>query len=198
MATKFYNKPVDHGIAFDYTVNSVTSQPQPNRLVLNFAQQPTLAVGDIIYFKKGSLEIPMFYIGPVVGVGFPNLVSYDYRIYPSPVGLTSSLWSNYTFDALVRNDVPNYSIESEVSRAVYSKNMIEYYKKNRYSLNVRGLKSRYLGDFQSLANSSALFVGDDCEFNGDGVAYKVVLLEDSFDAFRNNFTKDLSFKVANV
>jgi hypothetical protein len=198
MATKFYNKAVDHGIAFDYTVNSVTSQPQPNRLVLNFAQQPTLAVGDIIYFKKGSLEIPMFYIGPVVGVGFPNLVSYDYRIYPSPVGLTSSLWSNYTFDALVRNDVPNYSIESEVSRAVYSKNMIEYYKKNRYSLNVRGLKSRYLGDFQSLANSSALFVGDDCEFNGDGVAYKVVLLEDSFDAFRNNFTKDLSFKVANV
>jgi hypothetical protein len=198
MATKFYNKAVDHGIAFDYTVNSVTSQPQPNRLVLNFAQQPTLAVGDIIYFKKGSLEIPMFYIGPVLGVGFPNLVSYDYRIYPSPVGLTSSLWSNYTFDALVRNDVPNYSIESEVSRAVYSKNMIEYYKKNRYSLNVRGLKSRYLGDFQSLANSSALFVGDDCEFNGDGVAYKVVLLEDSFDAFRNNFTKDLSFKVANV
>jgi hypothetical protein len=198
MATKFYNKAVDHGIAFDYTVNSVTSQPQPNRLVLNFAQQPTLAVGDIIYFKKGSLEIPMFYIGPVVGVGFPNLVSYDYRIYPSPVGLTSSLWSNYTFDALVRNDVPNYSIESEVSRAVYSKNMIEYYKKNRYSLNVRGLKSRYLGDFQSLANSSALFVGDDCEFNGDGVAYKVVLLEDSFDAFRNNFTKDLSFKLANV
>jgi hypothetical protein len=198
MATKFYNKAVDHGIAFDYTVNSVTSQPQPNRLVLNFAQQPTLAVGDIIYFKKGSLEIPMFYIGPVVGVGFPNLVSYDYRIYPSPVGLTSSLWSNYTFDALVRNDVPNYSIESEVSRAVYSKNMIEYYKKNRYSLNVRGLKSRYLGDFQSLANSSALFVGDDCEFNGDGVAYKVVLIEDSFDAFRNNFTKDLSFKLANV
>lgn len=198
MATKFYNKAVDHGIAFDYTVNSVTSQPQPNRLVLNFAQQPTLAVGDIIYFKKGSLEIPMFYIGPVVGVGFPNLVSYDYRIYPSPVGLTSSLWSNYTFDALVRNDVPNYSIESEVSRAVYSKNMIEYYKKNRYSINVRGVKSKYLGDFQSLANSSALFVGDDCEFNGDGVAYKVVLLEDSFDAFRNNFTKDLSFKVANV
>jgi hypothetical protein len=166
--------------------------------VLNFAQQPTLAVGDIIYFKKGSLEIPMFYIGPVVGVGFPNLVSYDYRIYPSPVGLTSSLWSNYTFDALVRNDVPNYSIESEVSRAVYSKNMIEYYKKNRYNINVRGLKSRYLGDFQSLANSSALFVGDDCEFNGDGVAYKVVLIEDSFDAFRNNFTKDLSFKLANV
>jgi hypothetical protein len=198
MATKFYNKAVDHGIAFDYTVNSVTSQPQPNRLVLNFAQQPTLAVGDIIYFKKGSLEIPMFYIGPVVGVGFPNLVSYDYRIYPSPVGLTSSLWSNYTFDALVRNDVPNYSIESEVSRAVYSKNMIEYYKKNRYNINVRGLKSRYLGDFQSLANSSALFVGDDCEFNGDGVAYKVVLIEDSFDAFRNNFTKDLSFKLANV
>jgi|694.fasta_scaffold18010_6 hypothetical protein len=198
MATKFYNKAVDHGIAFDYTVNSVTAQPQPNRLVLNFAQQPTLAVGDIIYFKKGSLEIPMFYIGPVVGVGFPNLVSYDYRIYPSPVGLTSSLWSNYTFDALVRNDVPNYSIESEVSRAVYSKNMIEYYKKNRYNINVRGLKSRYLGDFQSLANSSALFVGDDCEFNGDGVAYKVVLIEDSFDAFRNNFTKDLSFKLANV
>jgi hypothetical protein len=198
MATKFYNKAVDHGIAFDYTVNSVTAQPQPNRLVLNFAQQPTLAVGDIIYFKKGSLEIPMFYIGPVVGVGFPNLVSYDYRIYPSPVGLTSSLWSNYTFDALVRNDVPNYSIESEVSRAVYSKNMIEYYKKNRYSLNVRGLKSKYLGDFQSIANSSALYIGDDCEFNGDGVAYKVVLLEDSFDAFRNNFTKDLSFKLANV
>jgi hypothetical protein len=198
MATKFYNKAVDHGIAFDYTVNSVTSQPQPNRLVLNFAQQPTLAVGVIIYFKKGSLEIPMFYIGPVVGVGFPNLVSYDYRIYPSPVGLTSSLWSNYTFDALVRNDVPNYSIESEVSRAVYSKNMIEYYKKNRYSLNVRGLKSKYLGDFQSIANASALFVGDDCEFNGDGVAYKVVLLEDSFDAFRNNFTKDLSFKLSNV
>jgi hypothetical protein len=198
MATKFYNKAVDHGIAFDYTVNSVTSQPQPNRLVLNFAQQPTLAVGDIIYFKKGSLEIPMFYIGPVLGVGFPNLVSYDYRIYPSPVGLTSSLWSNVTFDPLIRNDVPNYSIESEVSRAVYSKNMIQYYKKNRYNINVRGLKSKYLGDFQSIANSSALYIGDDCEFNGDGVAYKVVLLEDSFDAFRNNFTKDLSFKVANV
>jgi hypothetical protein len=198
MATKFYNKAVDHGIAFDYTVNSVTSQPQPNRLVLNFAQQPTLAVGDIIYFKKGSLEIPMFYIGPVLGVGFPNLVSYDYRIYPSPVGLTSSLWSNVTFDPLIRNDVPNYSIESDVSRAVYSKNMIEYYKKNRYNINVRGLKSKYLGDFQSIANSSALYIGDDCEFNGDGVAYKVVLLEDSFDAFRNNFTKDLSFKLANV
>jgi hypothetical protein len=198
MATKFYNKAVGHGMAFDYTINSVTAQPQPNRLVLDFAEQPTLAIGDIIYFKKGSLEIPMFYIGPVLGVGFANLVSYDYRIYPSPVGVTSAMWSNVTFDPLIRNDVPNYSIESEVSRAVYSKNMIEYYKKNRYNINVRGLKSRYLGDFQSLANSSALFVGDDCEFNGDGVAYKVVLLEDSFDAFRNNFTKDLSFKVANV
>jgi hypothetical protein len=198
MATKFYNKAVDHGIAFDYTVNSVTSQPKANRLVLDFAEQPTLTVGDIIYFKKGSLEIPMFYIGPVLGTGFPNLVSYDYRIYPSPVGLTSALWSNYTFNTLVHNNVPNYSIESEVSRAVYSTNMIEYSKKNRYSLNVRGIKTKYLGDFQSIANSNALFVGDDCEFNGDGVAYKVVLLEDSFDAFQNKFTKDLSFKVANV
>jgi hypothetical protein len=198
MATKFYSKVVDHGLSFDYTVNSVTSQPQPNRLLLNFEQQPTLAVGDIIYFKKGSLEIPMFYIGAVPGPGAENLVSYDYRIYPSPVGLTSALWTNYSFDSTINSIVPNYSIESEIARAVYSVNMIEYNLKKRYSVNVRGLKSRYLANFQKLTTSSALFIGDDCEFNGDGVAYKVVLLEDSFDAFNNKFTKDLTFRLANV
>jgi hypothetical protein len=166
--------------------------------VITLDQQPTLAIGDIIYFKKGDLEIPMFYIGPVVGIGNTNLVSYDYRMYPSPVGLTSSLWSNYKEDTSINSNVPNYSIDSKVSRAVYSANMIEYTKKLRYEVNVRGLRSRYLDDFQDIATASSLFLGDDCAFDGDGVAYKVVLLEDSFDAFNNKFTKDLNFKVANV
>jgi hypothetical protein len=198
MATKFYHVPVDHGLAFDYGVSAVASQPKPNRLVITLNQQPTLAVGDIIYFKKGDLEIPMFYIGATPGIGNTNLVSYDYRIYPSPVGLTSALWSNYTNDTSINSSVHNYSIDSKVSRAVYSTNMIEYTKKLRYEINVRGLRSRYLDDFQDIATASALFLGDDCAFDGDGVAYKVVLLEDSFDAFNNKFTKDLNFNVANV
>jgi hypothetical protein len=76
--------------------------------------------------------------------------------------------------------------------------MIEYNLKKKYSINVRGMKSRYLDDFQDIATSTALFIGDDCAFNGDGVAYRVVLLEDSFDAFNNKFTKDLTFRLANV
>lgn len=200
MATKFYHVPVGHGMSFDYGVNSVASQVKPNRLLLDFAQQPTVAVGDIIYFKKGDLEIPMFDLGSQPGPPGTNyrLVSYDYRIYPSPVGLTSSLWSNYTNDTSINSSVHNYSIDSKVSRAVYSTNMIEYTKKLRYEVNVRGLRSRYLDNFQDIATASSLFLGDDCAFDGDGVAYKVVLLEDSFDAFNNKFTKDLNFKVANV
>jgi hypothetical protein len=200
MSTRFYNLPVDHGLSFDYGVTSVLAGPRPNTVILNLDSQPTLDIGDIIYFKKGQLEIPMFYIqaqvGPI-GTNY-NLVSYDNRIYSSPVGLTSALWSNYDFDSTINSVVPNYSIESEVVRAVYSVNMIEYNLKKRYSVNVRGLKSRYLADFQELATSGALFIGDDCAFNGDGVAYRVVLLQDAFDAFNNKFTKDLTFRLANV
>jgi hypothetical protein len=142
----------------------------------------------------------MFYIQSQLGPPGTNynLVSYDNRIYSSPVGLTSALWTNYDFDSTINSEVPNYSIESEIARAVYSVNMIEYNLKKRYSVNVRGMKSRYLDDFQGIATSTALFIGDDCAFNGDGVAYRVVLLEDSFDAFNNKFTKDLTFRLANV
>ena len=200
MSTRFYNLPVDHGLSFDYEVTSVLVGPRPNTVILNLAEQPTLDVGDVIYFKKGQLEIPMFFIQPQPGPPGTNynLVSYDNRIYSSPVGLTSGLWTNYDFDSTINSSVPNYSIESEIARAVYSVNMIEYNLKKRYSVNVRGLKSRYLADFQELATSSALFIGDDCAFNGDGVAYRVVLLQDAFDAFNNKFTKDLTFRLANV
>jgi len=200
MSTRFYNLTVDHGLSFDYGVTSVLAGPRANTVILNLDSQPTLDIGDIIYFKKGQLEIPMFYIqsqvGPI-GTNY-NLVSYDNRIYSSPVGLTSALWTNYDFDSTINSEVPNYSIESEIARAVYSVNMIEYNLKKRYSVNVRGMKSRYLDDFQDIATSPALFIGDDCAFNGDGVAYRVVLLEDSFDAFNNKFTKDLTFRLANV
>ena len=199
MATKFYHVGVSQSMLFDPTVNSVASQVKPNRLLLDFAEAP-INVGKIIYFQKGNLQIPMFDLGPVPGpLGtIYRLVSYDYRIYPSPVGLTSGSWGSYTNDNSINSSVPNYSIDSKISRAVYSTNMIEYTKKLRYEVNVRGLRSRYLDNFQDIATSSALFLGDDCAFDGDGVAYKVVLLEDSFDAFNNKFTKDLNFKVANV
>ena len=199
MATKFYHVGVSQSILFDPTVNSVSSQVKPNRLLLDFADAP-VSVGKIIYFEKGNIHIPMFDLGSQPGPPGTNyrLVSYDYRIYPSPVGLTSGVWSSYTNDNSINSIVPNYSIDSKISRAVYSENMIEYTKKLRYEVNVRGLRSRYLDDFQDIATASALFLGDDCAFDGDGVAYKVVLLEDSFDAFNNKFTKDLNFKVANL
>ena len=163
----------------------------------------TFSVGDVAKLYDSTDSSVFIYcrlVGAVavIGGGWDIQISYDHNIYNADLDDVSSFIvyskDNASYISVKAGAAETYKIGVQLETAAYSEQYIRYKVTERYDITIDTKRRQLMGYFFDVARAANAFIIDDCN-NSYGVAYKVFMQGESFEAFNNKFRKEVKFRI---
>jgi len=173
-----------------------------------FSLSGSVQVGDIVKLYD-STDNTNFIYGVLTGksavstpegeiIGWALGISYDYRIYTDSI---SDMTNFLIYADAINSEISKklnvseaYKISTNIETAAYSEQYIRYKVTTKHDLIIDARRRNLLEDFFDIVSASNIFIVDTCG-SPNGVAYKLFIESDTFDAFNNKFRKDVKFRI---
>lgn len=154
--------------------------------------------GDVVHMKYYLDGIPKGVYGVVTYAAMDAQIpsfsfDFDVEVYPLNSTVTQADFINLDiYRDIDYSKVSQYSLEAEITRANYSKELKSYNTSLNYSISINNEGREFFGSFKNVITSDKLIFTDYCK----NYAYGVSLNEDTYINRNNKFRKLVNFNVA--
>lgn len=154
--------------------------------------------GDVVHMKYYLNDIPKGVYGVVTFADMDGVIpyftfSFDEEVYElyDDVSvfdfINLDIYRTHTY-----TKVSYYSLDAEIFRANYSKELKSYNTSLDYTISINSEGREFFGSFKEVVTADKLIFADYCK----NYAYGVSLTEDSYANRKNKFRKSVNFNVA--
>lgn len=154
--------------------------------------------GDVVHMKYYLNDIPKGVYGIVTFVDMDGVIpfftfSFDEEVYELYDDVSVSDFINLDiYRTHTYTKVSYYSLDAEIFRANYSKELKSYNTSLDYTISINSEGREFFRSFKEVVTADKLIFADYCK----NYAYGVSLTEDSYTNRKNKFRKSVNFNVA--